>query len=260
MNARSFSFGPSSIGSPPPSPPPPHPAIDGDIKAPIWKVSPAPRPPISSRELIPIVASRFAASASVAAAPQMRPFSPAHASHGPHTVGSLRSVGMCPTIMRPLLARVSMTFTRRGSAKKPTLPFMFARVHVNTITSFSRPWNPSTEHTSRAWSESGGGGASKRDRRFSWFPFSSLSIARTCALYGDTIPMSAGRTSWPWHSFFTMLTIFCASTGFVCEDPSDRSYPSGTSTNAIGTAGTGQSNPIGALRALGGVPDKSSFL
>eukprot|EP00982_Pelagococcus_subviridis_P003498 26343-Pelagococcus_subviridis.AAC.3 len=64
--------------------------------------------------------------------------------------------------------------------------------------------------------------------------------------------MSAGRTSWPWHSFFTMLTIFCASTGFVCEDPSDRSYPSGTSTNAIGTAGTGQSNPIGALRALGG--------
>ena len=31
-------------------------------------------------------------------------------------------------------------------------------------------------------------------------------------------------------------------------------------TNAIGTAGTGQSSPIGALRALGGVPDKSSFL
>ena len=61
------------------------------------------------------------------------------------------------------------------------------------------------------------------------------------------MPMSAGNTrSCPPTSFLATLTIFCASTGLVCDDPSLRSYPSGTSTKASGTAGTGQSNPMGA--------------
>ena len=78
-------------------------------------------------------------------------------------------------------ARVSMTLTRRGSAKNPTFPFGLARVHVNTITSFSRPWKPSTVDTSSASSESGGGGASNRVRRSRWLPLSSRLMARTCA-------------------------------------------------------------------------------
>mmetsp|Transcript_3155 Transcript_3155/g.12668 ORF Transcript_3155/g.12668 Transcript_3155/m.12668 type:complete len:306 (+) Transcript_3155:4231-5148(+) len=260
---RSFSFGPS-LAPPPPmenaEPPSPQPAMFGASKAPICITSPAPRPPISSSELMPIVAKRAAESASVAATPHTKPFSLAHANQGPHTSASRRSVLWCPTTIKPRRARVNITFTRRGSAKKPTLPFAFARVHVNTMTSFSRPWNPSTVETSRASIESGAGGASKRVRRSRWFPLSNLLIARTCAAYGVTMPMSHGNTSWPATSFFTTFTIFCASAGFVCDDPSLRSTPSGTSTKAKGTAGTGQSNPIGARRALGGVPDKSSPL
>mmetsp|Transcript_12982 Transcript_12982/g.48576 ORF Transcript_12982/g.48576 Transcript_12982/m.48576 type:complete len:235 (+) Transcript_12982:4451-5155(+) len=232
----------------------------GDRSAPICITSPAPRPPISSSELMPIVASLAADSASVAATPHTNPFSLAHANHGPHTVLSLRNVAWCPTTISPLRALVNITFTRRGSARKPTLPFPLARVHVNTMTSFSLPWNPSTVDTSSASSESGAGGASKRVRRSRCRPVKSVLIARTCAAYGVTIPISHGNTSWPAMSFFTMFTIFCASAGLVCEDPSLRSTPSGTSTNASGTAGTGQSKPIGALRAEGGVPESSSPL
>ena len=118
-------------------------------------------------------------------------------------------------MIRPRRARVSITFTRLGSARKPTLPFGLARVQQNTMTSFSRPWNPSTEQTSRAWMVLGSAGASKRLRISGLLPLSRRLIARTCALYGVTTPISPKMTSCPAASFLTMFTIFCASTGFV---------------------------------------------
>ena len=107
----------------------PQPAMLGASSAPICITSPAPRPPISSSELMPIVASRAAESASVAATPHTSPFSEAHASHGPQTVGSRRRACCGARRRSSRRARVSITFTRRGSAKNPTLPFAFARVH-----------------------------------------------------------------------------------------------------------------------------------
>jgi hypothetical protein len=52
---------------------------------------------------------------------------------------SLRSVAASPTTTNPRFARVSATFSRLASAKKPTLPLLLLRTALNITTSFSRP-------------------------------------------------------------------------------------------------------------------------
>ena len=115
------------------------------------------------------------------------------------------------------------------------------------------------EQTSMAASESGAAGASNLVR-LTALGCKSFLIARTCAAYGETIPISHAKTSCSAINFFTSVTTFCASIVFICEAPSDRSSPSGQSTNANGTAGTGQSNPCGARLCEGGVPESNSLL
>mmetsp|Transcript_7350 Transcript_7350/g.11980 ORF Transcript_7350/g.11980 Transcript_7350/m.11980 type:complete len:252 (-) Transcript_7350:1830-2585(-) len=85
-----------------------------------------------------------------------------------------------PTITIPRRARVSMTFKRRQSAKKPTVPSLLLLTAENIMRSFSRPWKLSTEATSRS-SGSASSGIIFLMTRFNNF---------TCARYGVTTPIS----------------------------------------------------------------------
>mmetsp|Transcript_77027 Transcript_77027/g.225912 ORF Transcript_77027/g.225912 Transcript_77027/m.225912 type:complete len:322 (+) Transcript_77027:163-1128(+) len=83
----------------------------------------------------------------LAPSPQMAPLAVAHESHCCHS-GSETRVLRLPMTMQPRLARVSITFRRRQSAKKPTLPSLLFRTAQKMMTSFSCPWKPSTDSTS----------------------------------------------------------------------------------------------------------------
>ena len=68
--------------------------------------------------------------------------------------GSRRSVSAWPSTKSERFARVMLTFTRRGSLTKP-MPRQLSRPWSERtadmmITSFSRPWKPSTLPTSSA--------------------------------------------------------------------------------------------------------------
>ena len=90
-----------------------------------------PAPPISKAELMPIDANLFAASESVADNPQMRPLPGPLEPSFPDDFILLQRLHVSDDDQAALGA-VSMTFTRRVSAKKPTLPFMFAREYTRT--------------------------------------------------------------------------------------------------------------------------------
>mmetsp|Transcript_5899 Transcript_5899/g.16232 ORF Transcript_5899/g.16232 Transcript_5899/m.16232 type:complete len:246 (+) Transcript_5899:25-762(+) len=92
--------------------------------------------------------SSSAAEGFVAGQPTMSPRSCAQISHGLQPSASDANVAKSPTTTRPRLARVSITFNRRGSARKPTRPCVLARTVEMKINSFSRPWKPSTLLTS----------------------------------------------------------------------------------------------------------------
>lgn len=62
--------------------------------------------------------------------------------------GFVISVFMFPTAYRAYLARVIETFSRLRSARNPILHVEFERTQDTIITSFSRPWKPSTVPTS----------------------------------------------------------------------------------------------------------------
>lgn len=57
---------------------------------------------------------------------------------------SMLSVRRLPYTISPRFGRVNATFMRRQSPVKPTLPSSFERTALKMITSFSRPWKPST--------------------------------------------------------------------------------------------------------------------
>mmetsp|Transcript_46505 Transcript_46505/g.129633 ORF Transcript_46505/g.129633 Transcript_46505/m.129633 type:complete len:236 (+) Transcript_46505:349-1056(+) len=82
-----------------------------------------------------------------ALSPQIAPRAVAHFSHSCQR-GSWLRVVLLPMTMQPRRARVSMTFKRRQSDKKPTLPSRLLRTAQKIITSFSWPWKPSTDSTS----------------------------------------------------------------------------------------------------------------
>mmetsp|Transcript_126663 Transcript_126663/g.270232 ORF Transcript_126663/g.270232 Transcript_126663/m.270232 type:complete len:426 (-) Transcript_126663:1057-2334(-) len=84
----------------------------------------------------------------LALSPQMAPRAVAHKSHCCQS-GSDTKVLRLPITMQPRLARVSITFSRRQSDKKPTLPSLLFRTAQKMMTSFSCPWKPSTDSTSR---------------------------------------------------------------------------------------------------------------
>ena len=60
----------------------------------------------------------------------------------------LASVSAWPMTISPRRARVIATFMRRASDRNPSRPCVLLRTVLNTITSFSRPWNPSIVLTS----------------------------------------------------------------------------------------------------------------
>mmetsp|Transcript_6898 Transcript_6898/g.16299 ORF Transcript_6898/g.16299 Transcript_6898/m.16299 type:complete len:201 (+) Transcript_6898:645-1247(+) len=89
----------------------------------------------------------FGCQVPLALSPQMAPLAVAQRSHCCHK-GSETNVLRLPMTMQPHRARVSITFKRRQSDKNPTLPSRLFRTAQKMMTSFSWPWNPSTDSTS----------------------------------------------------------------------------------------------------------------
>ena len=145
----------------------------------------------------------------------------------------------------PRFARVSMTFTRRGSARNPTprAPPSLLRVAVNTTASFSRPWNPSTEEISSSL---------PRPRT----AFRALLSARTCAEYGAMTPICDAVSSPPARSDATTVIAAETSSSFCHDCATATSLPSGTGTNATGDGdgSDGHGNPHGGTLAAARVP------
>ena len=81
-----------------------------------------------------------------------------------------------------------LTFMRRASRRKPMPAVRFSRPRSERttermMTSFSRPWKPSTELTSM-----------RPPRAAPSVSTSSRRMARTCALYGEMTPIDCGET------------------------------------------------------------------
>mmetsp|Transcript_19818 Transcript_19818/g.53901 ORF Transcript_19818/g.53901 Transcript_19818/m.53901 type:complete len:416 (-) Transcript_19818:1698-2945(-) len=83
----------------------------------------------------------------LAPSPQMAPRAVAQLNHCCHNASWCKVLRL-PMTMHPRRARVSITFKRRQSDKKPTLPSRLFRTAQKMMTSFSWPWKPSTDSTS----------------------------------------------------------------------------------------------------------------
>mmetsp|Transcript_76293 Transcript_76293/g.182569 ORF Transcript_76293/g.182569 Transcript_76293/m.182569 type:complete len:200 (+) Transcript_76293:103-702(+) len=175
----------------------------------------------------------------LALSPQIAPRAAAQMSHSCHR-GSDIKVLRLPMTMRPIRARVSMTLRRRQSQRKPTLPSRLFLTAQKMMTSFSWPWNLSTDSTSRP------------DRNFCRPGRSLISFFKslTWPLYGVTMPTSSG----PILPFFVTSSrahiVFSASAGLMYEEPWPSRFSSHFSRlmKATGMCLWGQGKPSGGFR------------
>jgi len=160
---------------------------------------------------------------------------------------STSSVSRSPTMIIPLRARVIATFKRRQSVRKPKAAMVLLRTVEMTTTSFSRPWNASTEEHSTMPAASGQEIISRSFR--SWF--SRL----TWAEYGVMTPMSPGATPAATNRSTVCATIIASGIFWkdveCCELDSCPIACGRTATNANGTPIWGQGNPGGCTRSSG---------
>mmetsp|Transcript_35792 Transcript_35792/g.89992 ORF Transcript_35792/g.89992 Transcript_35792/m.89992 type:complete len:263 (-) Transcript_35792:529-1317(-) len=150
---------------------------------------------------------------------------PSHSRSKAHSDTS--QVVMLATTTHKRLALVRATLSRRQSATNPTSPRRFALTRLTRITSFSQPWNASTDET---WT------------KFLAAPGRLRRISATCAAYGVMMPISspvilAGRAC---KIRSTSQDTHCASAGFTFDAPFDLSSastckkPSGPFTGSRG--------------------------